>query len=91
MGRKNLDALVNAPPQAVAEVSFRVIDAIQDDPRMHVQAAGVASAFLLLCERLKLNAQEVFTAANNVLHDERHGGSKHFSAVRDYIHYEITS
>lgn len=90
MARRNLDGLVNAPPQAVSEITFRIIDALQDHHKTPLaQAAGVAAGFLLLCEHLGVEPQDVFVAAKNILMDERHGGSKHFEAVRLYVKYEI--
>lgn len=85
--RKDIDGLVNAPPQAVAETTFRVIDAVQVHPPM-VRASGIAAAFLLTCERLKLDPQDVFVATKNILLDEREGGSKHFEAVRLFVENE---
>jgi hypothetical protein len=90
MARRNLDGLVNAPPKAVAEISFLVIDGIQHHPTNPLaQAAGVAATFLLLCEHLKVEPQDVFVATKNILLDEREGGSKHFEAVRMFVSNEI--
>ena len=87
---RNIDGLVNAPPKAVAEISFLVVDSIQHHHKTPMaQAAAVAATFLILCERLRLNPQDVFVAAKNILMDERNGGSKHFEAVRMYVKNEI--
>jgi len=86
----NLDALNNAPPKEVAEASFEIIDRLQHrHSTPHIQAAAVCAAFLVLCHRLRIEAQDVFTATGNMMADEREGGRAEFQALKLYVDNEI--
>lgn len=84
----NYDGLVNAASPEVASVAFAIVDRLQNF-QPHVQAAGVAATFLLLCSHYRVDPADVFRAASNMLANDQAGEHPEFAAVRDYIRYEL--
>lgn len=85
----NRDRMANAPRQRVAAMAMTVIDGAQRFEKA-VQPLGMAAAFILLCEQLKVNPQDAFTMANNVMINAETGNrTPEFRAVREYIKHEV--
>jgi hypothetical protein len=85
----NYDGLNNADPSQVAKAVFEQLDRLQGHPQ-GVLCASAAITFLLLCEHFKVEPQDVFVAAKNLLMDDRQGGRHEFGAVRLFVQNEIT-
>jgi hypothetical protein len=66
MVRLNRDLLNNVDRMPVRQGSFAIVDALQMEPPQ-VQAASIGAAFVLMCERFKLEPQDVFLAVNNMM------------------------
>jgi len=85
---KFLDGLNNADLEVVAQAAFRIIETLQDS-KSHVQAAATAAAFLILCDRYRIEPQEVFRVAQKMLLDDVNGGRFEFRAMRLYAQHEL--
>jgi hypothetical protein len=86
----NIDGLNNAPAQAVAVTSFKLVDAMQgEQPHMQVAAAG--ALFLAICDRYQIEPHRVATVIRNMFEDRRYvaGNAEHFRAIRDYVKHEL--
>lgn len=84
----NRDAFNNANPRRVANTAMAVIDATQRGFAPHEQAHGIACAFLLLAEHLRIPAQDLFTASKNLMNDTT-GKRPEFRAITDYLRNEV--
>jgi len=85
----NYDRMVNADAQRVAAATMGVIDGVQRfDPA--VQPLGMAAAFLLMCEAMGIEPQDVFTMARNAMVFRNTNNTiPEFRAVKQYIQMEI--
>jgi hypothetical protein len=81
------DLLANANVRQTANSTMAIIDRIQSlaPPQ---QAAGLAAAFILLCERYSLEPQDIFTLTSNIM-NHAEGRRPEFLAVRDYMENEL--
>ena len=79
--------LSNAPLDKTAEATFAVIDRVQDivPTQQGAALAALAAAFLLMCRRFRVEPQEVFVAAGNMLATE----APPFRAVASYLRNEV--
>lgn len=84
----NLDTLVNAPSEAVANAAMQLVDRLQDHPA-GIQSIASAVLFLAVCKAHGLNPQEVFTVAGNLTADTIHGERPEFRALRLYAEHEL--
>lgn len=66
MCKLNRDLLNNVDRMPVRQGTFAVVDALQDMPAQ-VQVASIAAAFVLACERFKLEPQDAFAAVSNMM------------------------
>lgn len=83
-------AMVNAKPQRIANAAMSVLDRLQRGFKSHEQALALAAVFLLLCEGLKVEPQDVMTTIKNLLVRSNDGhGSPEFWAMRAYIQMEM--
>lgn len=80
------DALFTISPKKVGPTAVRVIDAIQLEPA-ELQCAGVALAFLIVCERLKIHPGTVMSVAGRVLEECR--SNHEVAALRMYMKEEF--
>lgn len=85
----NHDKLVNAPSKVVSSAAFQLIDRLQHHPK-EIQSAAVAALFLTVCRVHRLQPQDVFTVANNMMADTIHGERPEFRALRLYAQHELT-
>lgn len=83
----NRDEMNLVPVKEAATSTMRVIDAIQLLPP-HLQVIGVVAAFKMLTERFKVDAQDAFTVADNVMNHAQ-GRRVEFDAVRMYLEKEV--
>lgn len=60
------DRLMNADRGVVASLTVRLFSAIEDF-RKERQLLALACAFVLLCDACRIPAQDVFTAAKNLM------------------------
>lgn len=91
--RLNHDGLVNAASKEVANVTFNLLDALQNRPP-HIQTAAVAAMFILITEHYRAKPQDVMVAVKNMLArdaegDGGDGREEWFRAVRLYIKNEL--
>lgn len=85
--RRNRDKANNADPKQIAQAALAVIDRLQAfHPQLQPMAA--AAVMLLLSDRLKMSAQDLFTLTKNIM-NSKHGLRFEFAAIRDYLKYEI--
>ena len=84
------EQLINAPRVGTATATFHLIDTIQ---RFHenrgLQVGASAILFILLCEHLKVDQQDVFTAAKNLLNSHDDALGTEFEAIREYLKHEV--
>jgi hypothetical protein len=83
----NRDALYSTNAKRVANLSFLVLDTIQNASKEE-QAAGVAAVFLLLSEELQVDPRVILEATSRML-TNKEASLMHFSAVRTYIRHEL--
>jgi hypothetical protein len=84
------DRLMNATLRDVREATVRTVDALQS-LRAEEQVAGIAAAFLLLCEHFNFPPQRALEAAENMLRQARYRDQTHFEAMRMYMREELAS
>lgn len=84
----NLDHMVNAPSEAVAQAAMQLVDRLQDHPAA-IQSVASAVLFLAVCKTHGLNPTDVFTAASNMLASTIHGERPEFRALRLYAEHEL--
>ena len=88
MATINVDALNNAPAEDVAQLCFRLMDAISAGTP-HIQVAAAAAFLITLAEVCNVEAQQIATVAKNLMHDPIAGRKEIFMALRDYIKHEV--
>ena len=81
------DKMNLADPVSVGHSAMSVIDALQDFPA-EIQSLGMATTFLLFCERFGLRPNEVFLTAQNVMNGVA-GKRPEFEAVESYLVGEL--
>ncbi len=86
----NRDRMNMANRAAVASTAVNALDRIQQQPKEN-QVLGLACAFLLLCASLKTPAQDVFTAAKNLMYDPIHASrmDHRFAAIQQYLDEDV--
>ena len=82
------DRMNNMHPRPVANAAMQTIDALQRHHLAEAQVMGLAAAFVLMCERYDVPAQDVFTASKNLMVASEEDRTE-FKAVRDYMKYEV--
>lgn len=77
---------------AVAHTAVNALDRIQGAPKEH-QVLGLACAFLLLAASIKMPAQEVFTAAKNLMYDPIHNTrmGHQFAGIKQYLEEDVVA
>ena len=95
MGRKLLidrDKMVNADRTTVARTCVELFDRIQDKAK-EAQLLGLACAFILMAETLKVPAQDAFSAATNLMLDKMNptGREARFDAMKFHLETELTN
>lgn len=85
------DRIINAPRAKTASATLLICNSLQDYIEAHpgVQVLATAAAFLLLCERFGVPAQDAFTAAKNLMNAHEGAAGKDFAAVREYLANEV--
>lgn len=83
----NLDKINNADPESVAKAAFAIVDRLQLYPS-HIQPLAAAAVFVIVNEVLKLNEQDTFTTAKNLM-STKEGRRPEFAAIKDYTKYEL--
>lgn len=81
------DRMNMADPVAVGRAAMTNIDALQDLPA-HEQVLGLATTFLLLCDRFGLRPNDVFLTSQNVMNGVA-GKRPEFAAVQSYLAEEV--
>ncbi len=71
-----------------AQSAMHVVDAMQSY-RPEAQVAGVAAAFLLLCEAHGISPPDAAQAVSNIIHDSEGRLIPEFRAVRRYYREEV--
>jgi hypothetical protein len=84
----NIDGLNNAPVADVAQAAMALLDRMQHH-QPHVLVAGVATAFLALCQHHRADPAEVFRAVKNLLASNEAGRAPEFEALRLYLKHEV--
>lgn len=81
------DALNNADVGDVANCAMAIINATQD-MRPQNQVTGLAAAFLLVCERFGVSAQDAFAVISNIM-NHADGRRPEFAAVKQFMEEEL--
>lgn len=84
----NHDRMVNAPSEAVAKATMRLIDVLQHEPA-DIQSVVACILFKTVCDVHGVEPQDAFTVAGNMLADTIHGQRPEFAALRQYAKYEL--
>jgi hypothetical protein len=82
------DGFANASPAEVSQAAVAVINVVQES-QAHVQAHAVAIAFLIMCDRYRIEPQTVFTIVKNLMASAEAGHSKEYRALIDYVTHEL--
>jgi len=83
------DKLNSANPKAVGRGMMAAVTRLQDHPA-EVQAHASALLFIALCAAHRVSAQDVMTAAKNLLDASKHAVPELRAAI-DYVEQEIRS
>ena len=89
MTRSVYDTMINAPRTSVALGSFHLLSTAQDFRTPGIRLASATSLALLLCEHYKVDPQDAFTVANNLMNDHDDRGLTDFEAIRLYMKEEM--
>lgn len=84
----NRDLFNTASPRRVANCTMQIVDTTQRGYQPHEQLHAMAIAFLMVCDHWGMPAQDVFSAAKNLLNDQDNKRPE-FSAVEQYIANEL--
>lgn len=79
----NRDKLNNVPLRRAANAAMAIIDRAQNIEE-GAREAGIAAAFLLLCEHWGTSPQDVFAATTNIM-NHADGRRPEFKAVAQYL------
>lgn len=83
-----IDQLNFASSKSAQRVAFKALNAVQDE-NAGLQLAGAAMFLLLLCERHKLQPNDVLNKAARITYDAfSEGRSEQARAIRDYLQGE---
>ena len=88
MKRSVYDSMINAPRTKVALGSFHLLNTAQDFPP-EIMVTSATCMALLLCEHYKVEPQDAFTVANNLMNDSDDRGMTDFQAIRLYMKEEL--
>lgn len=83
-----IDQLNHVNLEETCQVSFKVIDALQDD-KPGVQVAASAILFLLMCRKNSLDPRKALEVAGNVIADGLIQNNMHLNALRHYLKEDI--
>lgn len=83
----NRDKLSNLKVRKAANAAMLVIDTMQQLPPEE-QIAGLAAAFLLLADRVKMSPQEMFSFTTSIM-NHADGRRPEFAAVAQYMDMEL--
>ena len=86
--RFDRDLFHSLPTKAAAQTTIAALNAIQDR-RPECQVAGLAAAFLLVCEKYGMPAQDAFTATRNMMHGHKARGGYEFDAAQSYLSDDV--
>jgi hypothetical protein len=84
----NTDRLNSTHAFHVANVAFRTVDALQDQPK-ETQINAIAVLYKLLTEEFGLEHSEVLARADLIIKDADQFYRAEIRALRDYIRKEI--
>lgn len=82
------DKLNNAKTKDVTQAVYGLVDQLQFH-QPHIQAAAVAVLFLVVADRYRVSAQDIFTTVKNLLADPIHGEAPELRALRMYVNNEL--
>ncbi len=84
------DRLVNADRTTVARTTVELFDRVQHREK-EAQLLGLACAFILMAESLRVPAQDAFTAAANLMADKVNpsGREARFDAMKFHLETEL--
>jgi hypothetical protein len=84
-----IDQLNMMTSQRCQELSFRVINTLQDAPKGH-QIGALAMAFLLMCQSLDVKPRDVLNKSSRILYDAfSEGRGEHARAIANYMKEEL--
>jgi len=84
----NRDKMINAPSEAVAQAAMQCVDRLQHHPAA-IQSVAAAAVFLEVCHAHRVQPQDVYTVATNMMADTIHGQRPEFRALRLYTKHEL--
>ena len=85
----NRDKLNHVSPEAVSIAALDVLDRL-DRGDTEVQVAGLAVALLAVTRRIGVDRHDLLAVANNVMNAKDASGPG-FTAMRDYVNYEVAA
>ncbi len=88
----NMDLVVNADPKQVADMTFGLLNYLQnrrDAGATGAQIVAVAAMFKLVCDAFGVNPQDAMTVAGNVIEYAPGHQIPEFRAVAMYIDKEM--
>ena len=84
----NLDHMVNAPSEVVAQAAMQLVDRLQNHPPA-IQSVAAAVLFVQVCKTHGLDPTHAYTVAGNMTADTIHGERPEFRALRLYAEHEL--
>lgn len=89
--RIDRDLMVNADRTKVATRTVELFNNVQLKADKASTLLSVAAAFLIMCRALKVKAQDVFTAATNLMYDPLHadGVDHRFAALLMFLEDDV--
>ena len=86
--RFDRDLLNNLATKKAATATLKALDAIQ---RLtpEEQVAGLAAAFLLVCEGYKVPPQDAYRITTHMMNHHNERGLSEFDAVRSYLEADV--
>lgn len=85
------DRMASASRVEVSRTCVEVFDRVQTKPREH-QLLGLACAFILMCEALRVRESDAFATASRIMADKLtpSGRTAHFDAMKYHLETELT-
>lgn len=83
----NRDKLNHLPPKPVAVAALNFLDTVSDHNK-ETQAVALAATMLAYAKRHSIDVGDVFTVANNILHDQ-HEKDESLIALQLYVKHEL--
>lgn len=71
-----------------AQTTIAALSAVQDRPAEQ-QVAGLAAAFLMICERVGMQPGDVFSAVANMMAHHERNGERTFAAAEYYFDNDV--